>query len=74
MIEQWQIYSNYHQRMGILLLKKCVNHDKCGFATKQRMFGVFAINEILRYRGSPFPASCTLCHPGVNDNFRKAKI
>ena len=23
----------------------------------------FAINEILRYRGSPFPASRTLCHP-----------
>ena len=25
----------------------------------------FAINEILRYRGSPFPASRTLCHPGL---------
>ena len=28
-----------------------------------RMFGVFAIDEILRYRGSPFTASRTLCHP-----------
>ena len=56
---------NYHQRMGILLLKKCVNRDKCSFATEQRMFGVFAIDEILRYRGSPFPASRTLGHPDV---------
>ena len=30
--------------------KKCVNRDKCSFTTKQRMFGVFAIDEILRYR------------------------
>ena len=29
--------------------------DKCSFATKQRMFGVFAIDEILRYRGTRFP-------------------
>ena len=27
-----------------------VNRDKCSFTTKQRMFGVFAIDEILRYR------------------------
>ena len=50
--------------MGILPLKKRVNHDKCSFATKQRMFGVFAIYEILRYRGTWFPGSRTLCHPG----------
>ena len=31
--------------MGILPLKKRVNRDKCSFATKQRMFGVFAIDE-----------------------------
>ena len=31
--------------MGILPLKKRVNRDKCSFATKQRMFGVFAIEE-----------------------------
>ena len=49
--------------MGILLLKKRVNRNKCSFATKQCMFGVFAIDEIPRYRGSPFPASRTLCHP-----------
>ena len=46
--------------MGILPLKKRVNRDKCSFATKQRMFGVFAINEILRYRGTRFPGSRTL--------------
>ena len=51
--------------MGILPLKKRVNRDKCSFATKQRMFGVFAIDEILRYRGTRFPGSRTLCHPGV---------
>ena len=49
--------------MGILPLKKRVNRDKCSFATKQRMFGVFAIDEILRYRGTRFPGSRTLCHP-----------
>ena len=31
--------------MGILPLKRRVNRDKCSFATKQRMFGVFAIDE-----------------------------
>ena len=46
--------------MGILLLKKHINRYKCSFTTKQRMFKVIAIDEILRYRGSPFPA---LCHP-----------
>ena len=51
--------------MGILPLKKRVNRDKCSFATKQRMFGVFAIDEILRYRGTRFPGSRTLCHPAV---------
>merc|ERR1711873_229051 len=49
--------------MGILPLKKRVNPDKCSFPTKQRMFGVFAIDEILRYRGTRFPGSRTLCHP-----------
>ena len=48
----WQILLNYHQRMGILPLKKRVNHNKCSFATKQRMFEVFAIEE----PGSPVPA------------------
>ena len=51
--------------MGILPLKKRVNRDKCSFATKQRIFGVFAIDEILRYRGTQFPGSCTLCHPAA---------
>ena len=41
----WQIYLNYHQRMGILPLNKRVNHNKCSFATKQRMFEVFALDE-----------------------------
>ena len=57
---------NFYQRMGTLPLKKRVNRDKCSFATKQRMFGVFAIDEILRYRGSRIPGSPTLCHPGLD--------
>ena len=52
--------------MGILPLKKRVNRDKCSFATKQRMFGVFTIDEILRYRGTQSPGSRTLCHPAPN--------
>ena len=40
--------------MRILPLKKRVNRDNCSFATKQCMFGVFAIGEILRYRGSHY--------------------
>ena len=59
---------NFYQRMGILPLKKCVNRDKCSFATKQRMFGVFAIDEILRYRGTRFPGSCTSCHPVIGQS------
>ena len=54
--------------MGILPLKKRVNRDKCSFATKQRMFGVFAIDEILRYRGTRFPGSRTLCHPDMENS------
>ena len=61
-------YFDYHQRIGILLLKKRENRDKCSFATKQCMFGVFSIDEILCYRGSPFPASRTLCHPASAHN------
>ena len=69
----WQICLNYHQRMGIKIclnyhqrmgIKKCVNRDKSSFATKQRMFGDFAIDEILRYRWTRFISSRTLCHPG----------
>ena len=58
----WQIYLNCHQKMGILNLKKRVNRDKCSFTTKQGMFGVFAIDEIFRYRWTPFIGSRTLCH------------
>ena len=57
---------NFYQRMGILPQKKRVNRDKCSYATKQRMFGVFAINEILRYRWTRFVGSRTLCHPVCN--------
>ena len=56
---------NFYQRMGILLLKKRVNRDKCSFTTKHRIFGVFAIDEILRYRWTRFVGSRTLCHPVV---------
>ena len=39
------------QKDGIIIFpKKDVNYDKFNFATKQRMFWVFAIDEILRYR------------------------
>ena len=31
--------------MGTLPLKKRVNRDQCNFAAKQRMLGVFAIDE-----------------------------
>ena len=51
----WQICLNYHQRMEILPLKKCVNRDTCSFATKQHMFGVFAMDE-------PRSPDRALCH------------
>ena len=51
--------------MGILPLEKCVNRGKCSFMTKQRMIGVFAIDEILRYRWTRFVGSRTLCHPVI---------
>ena len=35
---------------GNITPEKARNRDKCSFTTKQRMFGVFAIDEILRYR------------------------
>ena len=54
---------NFYQRMGKLPLKKRVNRDKWSFATKQRLFGVFAIDEILRYRWAPLAGLRTLCHP-----------
>ena len=62
----WQTYLNYHQRMGILPLKKRVNRNKCSFATKLRMFVVFAVDEILCYRWAPLAGSRTFCHPITN--------
>ena len=59
--------------MGMLPLKKRVNRDKCSFATKQRMFGVFAIDEILRYRGTRFPGSRTLCHPALQFSIKSVR-
>ena len=47
----------------MLPLKKRVNRKKCSFTTKQRMFGVFAIDKILRYWWTPFVGLRTLCHP-----------
>ena len=62
----WQIYLNYHQRMEILSLKKCVYKLlEMQFATKQRMFGVIAIDEILSLPMSLLAGSRTLCHPEV---------
>ena len=54
---------NFYQRVGILPLKKRINCNKCSFTTKQCMFGVFSIDEILRYRWTRFVGSRTLCHP-----------
>ena len=34
------------------------------------MFGVFAIDEILCYRGTRFPGSRILCHPAVKDELK----
>ena len=42
--------------------KKCIDRDKCDFATIQGMFGVLAIYEILCYQGLPIPESRTLSH------------
>ena len=62
--------------MGILSLKKRVNRDKCSSATKQRMFGVFAIDEILCYQWTRFPhfmPSWTVQYQmqlSINDNIR----
>ena len=36
------------------------------------MFGVFAIDEILRYRGTRLPGSRTLCHPVKHINAESA--
>ena len=44
---------NGKKKQKICCLKKCVNRDKCVFASKQRMFGVLAPIEILHYRGLP---------------------
>ena len=76
--QQRQIYLNYYQWLEIP--KKRVYCDKCDFATKQHMFGAFAIDEILRYQGIQFPDSHTLCHLVIYtfviffENFRVKKI
>ena len=64
---------NFYQRMGILPLKR-VNRDKCSFTTKQRTFGVFAIDEILRYRWTRFAGSRTLCHPAQECSMNKILV
>ena len=43
------------KRGHLLSEKKSINRDKCVFATKERMFRVLAIIEILHYRGLPIP-------------------
>ena len=70
MIEQWQIYLNCHQRMGILPMKKRVNNDKCSFATKQSLLSMrsFAIEEA----PSPLPGLyATLASSGKLENIWK---
>ena len=43
------------QKGDICCLKKSVYRDKCVFATKERMFRVLGIIEILHYGGLPIP-------------------
>ena len=66
-VKNWSLqlltFAFYTFYTWILPLKKRVNRDKCSFATKQRMFGVFAMDEILCYRWAPLVGSRTLCHP-----------
>ena len=45
MYNRLEIYLSNEPALGMLPLKKHLNRDKCSFATKQRMFGVFAIDE-----------------------------
>ena len=45
------------------IISEKVSIDKCNFVTKQRVFWTFAIDEIFRYRWSPFAASHTLSQP-----------
>ena len=47
---QWKINLNYISKNGNIIPKKRVNRDKCDFAAKLRMFGVFAIDEIRVWR------------------------
>ena len=44
---------------------KRVNRDNCSFATKQHMFGIFSIDELLCYRWSRIAGWRTLCHPAL---------
>ena len=50
----------YYQRIVILSLKKCVNRDKCNFAKKHRLFGVFdeAPSRLLALYATLAPYSC----------------
>ena len=46
-------YKRTGKKGHICCLKKCINRNKCVFATKQHMFGVLAIIKILHYRRLP---------------------
>ena len=55
---------------GNIIPKKRVNRDKCNFATKQLMFGVFAIDDP---RSSDRALYATLFHSKVKNKLQKLK-
>ena len=50
-------------KAGNITPEKARKSRQMQFHDKQCMFGVFAIDEILRYQSTPFVFSRTLCHP-----------
>ena len=74
MIEQWQIYLNYHQRMGILPLKKRVDYAKCSFATKLHMFGVFAMLSMRSFANEEAPFPPPALYATLDDSSSESQI
>ena len=50
---------------GNITPEKARKSRQMQFHEKQHMFGVFPVDEILRYRWTQFVGSRTLCHPAV---------
>ena len=64
----WAVANIFELPSKDITPEKRINCAKCSLATKHRMFGAFAINEILCYRISPLPLS-TLCATLVLSTF-----